>query len=202
MARIEAGMFDMGGVVTSGNWYRPTVREIAWNRDLSIEQVQKAWKEITPALATGKISEEEHWKRYPKGPNAKPLPKESLFLREFRRRFKPYAGTMDLLRRIKENGLSLAVISNTLEVHVRFLDEKGILDPFDVKVLSNEVGVEKPDPRVWEIALERLGVEPKQAFYVDDREDLLHTPAKMGIEIVWYRKQTQLRRDLKSLGVL
>jgi len=77
-------------------------------------------------------------------------------------------GTHDALERLKSAGYKLAIVSNAdgrVEADCRRF---GIADFFDVIVDSQVVGVEKPDPRIFHIALERLGVAPETALYAGD----------------------------------
>lgn len=71
-------------------------------------------------------------------------------------------------------GLRLAVVSNWDERLPPLLDDLGLGRRFDAVVYSAAVGVEKPDPRIFLHALERLGVAPEDAVHVGDsaREDV------------------------------
>jgi HAD superfamily hydrolase (TIGR01509 family) len=51
-----------------------------------------------------------------------------------------------------------------------------------VVVISYEVGCAKPEPRIFEIALDRLGVAPSHALFVDDREENIEGARRLGIE--------------------
>jgi len=64
---------------------------------------------------------------------------------------------------------TVGVISNTNEAHVQWLDDAvPELKAFDLVMMSNEVGLLKPDPAIFTLALELLGVEAAQAIFVDD----------------------------------
>ena len=79
----------------------------------------------------------------------------------------------DVLCDIKQAGLRLAVISDWPRGLEQFCDELGILGFFDAVVVSSEAGYQKPDPRLFEIARERLQVSPNQIIHVgDQREDI------------------------------
>lgn len=84
-------------------------------------------------------------------------------------------------------GVRFGVITNgELDRQLRKLDAIGLLDRFDVVVASGDVGVTKPDARIFEIACERLGVEPAHAAYVGDRwgTDAVGA-ARAGLTGVW-----------------
>jgi putative hydrolase of the HAD superfamily len=65
-------------------------------------------------------------------------------------------------------GLAAAVISNSNGTIAAILDTVGLGHHLDFVIDSSRVGVEKPDPRIFRMALERAGLEPEQAAYIGD----------------------------------
>jgi HAD superfamily hydrolase (TIGR01509 family) len=81
----------------------------------------------------------------------------------------PYPDTVDVLRSLKTHGLSTAVVSNiAFDIRPAFRIAGAEADEF---VLSFEVGSVKPDPRIFQIALQRLGVAAGEAVMVGDSEE-------------------------------
>lgn len=72
------------------------------------------------------------------------------------------------LRLVRQAGLGAAVISNSNGSVRSILDALGLEAHLDFVLDSAEVGVEKPDARIFRLALERAGLEPGQAVYVGD----------------------------------
>lgn len=78
------------------------------------------------------------------------------------------ASVRPALAALRRHGLTLVVVSNangTLRAH---LERIGLLDAFDVVIDSCDEGVEKPDPRLFQIALARAGAEPASTIHVGD----------------------------------
>ena len=75
------------------------------------------------------------------------------------------------LATLRERGFAIAVLSNWDERLRATLDGLGVLARIDALVVSAEVGVEKPDPRIFAIACERLGVAPHELVHVGDDDD-------------------------------
>ena len=99
------------------------------------------------------------------------------------------AGT---IRRLKDAGLRLGIVCDvgmSPSVVLRgFLEHHGILDAFDHWSFSDEVGVYKPDRRIFEHALDGLGVEPARAAHVGDlRRTDVAGAQDMGMTAIRYR---------------
>ncbi len=75
------------------------------------------------------------------------------------------AQTLDELRR---RGYRLGVISNADGRVEQALDAVGLRPHFELVIDSGVVGIDKPDPRIFQLAAERMGVRPEQAVYVGD----------------------------------
>jgi putative hydrolase of the HAD superfamily len=74
----------------------------------------------------------------------------------------------EALTRLRSAGFRLGVVSNSDGRAAAALAACGLLDHFEVVVDSGEVGVEKPDPRIFAIALDRMGLPPGDVVYVGD----------------------------------
>jgi HAD superfamily hydrolase (TIGR01509 family) len=77
-------------------------------------------------------------------------------------------GVPEALDRLKRLGLTLAVISNSDGTCAKSLEEAGLLRYLNFVIDSEVVGVEKPDPRIFEIARARAGANPRRTLYVGD----------------------------------
>ena len=78
--------------------------------------------------------------------------------------FEPLPGAVETISRLRAHGLALAVVSNWDET----LPERLTAFEVDAIVSSSEAGMPKPDPAIFRLALERLGVRPDRALHVGD----------------------------------
>ncbi|NIT36121.1 MAG: HAD-IA family hydrolase [candidate division Zixibacteria bacterium] len=100
----------------------------------------------------------------------------------------PRADAVETLTRLKAAGHKIGVISDCSEEVVRAWPDTPLAPLVDEAVLSAAVGMRKPDPRVYYLACERLGVAPAKCLYVGDggsRE--LSGAAAVGMEAVLIR---------------
>jgi putative hydrolase of the HAD superfamily len=94
----------------------------------------------------------------------------------FKRGYNPPAGLFDradpgaraALREVKAAGLAAGVISNSNGSAHALLDGAGLASELDFVIDSGLVGVEKPDPRIFRLGLERAGVAAHEAVYIGD----------------------------------
>ncbi len=70
---------------------------------------------------------------------------------------------------------------------------------FDDMVFSYQVGVTKPDPRIFEIARERLDVEPNEVIFVDDIETYVSAAKELGMQGVVYQDFPQAKQAIKAI---
>lgn len=94
--------------------------------------------------------------------------------------------------------VTVAVISNTNAVHVVWLDEHiPELREFDLVMMSNEVGLLKPDPAIFETALELLSVLPYQAIFVDDIAENVEAARALGMAGIVHTDWAETRLQLE-----
>jgi putative hydrolase of the HAD superfamily len=84
--------------------------------------------------------------------------------------FEPVAGAVKAVSELERLGLRLAVVSNWDIALREHLEQLGLAGRFETVVTSAEAGAPKPDPRIFRLALERLGVAPARALHIGDSE--------------------------------
>lgn len=105
---------------------------------------------------------------------------------------------IDTLQACRNMGLRLGVITNGhSHLQHRKIDLLGLREYFDTIVISGEVGLSKPDPQIYRLALERLGVGPDQCVLVGDhpRNDIWGA-AQVGLQGIWLRRKHEWNEEL------
>ena len=105
---------------------------------------------------------------------------------------------VDFIRSLKAR-FKIGIISNAWSQIEEALVEWGISDAFEVVVGSGDVGIMKPDPRIFQIALERLDVEPSEAVFVDDFIQNVSGAKALGIAAIHFQSREQVIRELEQL---
>jgi putative hydrolase of the HAD superfamily len=83
-------------------------------------------------------------------------------------RWRAYDDVEPAIRRLRERGLKVGIISNWDRRLGSLLDGLGLGELLDTVVVSADVGLRKPDPRIFELACARLEIEPAEAAHVGD----------------------------------
>jgi HAD superfamily hydrolase (TIGR01509 family) len=97
----------------------------------------------------------------------------------------------------------LAVLSNNARRNFRaYLSERRGLDQFDYVVSSAEAGIAKPDPAIYRLALDGLGITPGEALFVDDLPRNTRAAEAVGIPSIVFTGADALRAELEARGVL
>lgn len=94
----------------------------------------------------------------------------------------------------------MGVISNAWpEIRHWLENEWQIADAFDHIVLSAEVGMAKPDPRIFHLALDGLEVSPIESVFIDDFEENIKAAKEIGMRAVLFRDPEQIITELRQL---
>jgi putative hydrolase of the HAD superfamily len=107
-------------------------------------------------------------------------------------RWRAYDDVVPALMRLKQRGRRLGIISNWDRRLAGLLDGLGIAGLLDTIVSSAEVGLHKPDPRIFQLACDRVGVQPGDAVHVGDHHyaDILGASAVGMIPVLIDRQET------------
>lgn len=115
----------------------------------------------------------------------------------------PIHDTVAVLAELRDAGVPLYVLSNwSAETFPIALSRYDFLHWFDGRVISGEVGLIKPDPRIYRHLMERFDLRPGDLFYTDDHEPNVLAARDLGIHASLFRGAEGLRAELVDLGFL
>lgn len=196
---IESVIFDWGGVLIEDP--RPALLRYCANAfDVPLEHYAPVHDSFLDEFQKGRINEVEFWRRISQklGRPAPPVP--SLWPGAFRWAYVPRREVFRLVSALHASGYKTALLSNTELPAAQLFRALGY-DMFDALVFSCEQGVAKPEPRIYEITLEKLGSTAPRSVFVDDKPDYIEGAKAVGINTILFTDIEQLKRDLIALGV-
>ena len=98
----------------------------------------------------------------------------------------PDAAMIDGVRALRRPGLRVGLLSNSIGDAATY-DRELLEELFDAWVISSEVGLRKPEPAIYELAAERLGLPPEACVYVDDLPGNLKPARALGMATLLHR---------------
>ncbi|MEU1120320.1 MULTISPECIES: HAD-IA family hydrolase [unclassified Streptomyces] len=107
-----------------------------------------------------------------------------------------------LLRQVRAAGLPVLLVTNATPWLADDLALLGLTGPeglLDDVISSADLGVAKPDRRMYETAAERAGVEARRCLFVDDRQENVDAAVELGMTGLLYREAADLREALAPL---
>ena len=123
------------------------------------------------------------------------VPAEGLLTRMFQR-FDHVPDMAGLVLRARRAGLRTGLVSNSWGDH--YLRD-GWDDMFDVVVISGEVGMRKPEPQMFQHALDLIGLPPGECVFVDDHPANVRAAAQLGLVAVRHTGYQTTRQELEAL---
>ena len=113
------------------------------------------------------------------------------------------AGTVELLAELRDTGVPLYALTNwSAETFGIARERYQFLEWFDGVLVSGEERMIKPEPAIFRLLLDRFGLDPGAAFYVDDSPANVAAASELGFDAVRFTGPEQLRRDLADRGLL
>ena len=197
---IRAALFDFGGVILRTE--DPTPRlQLAASLGLTVEEIYHLVFNSPSArlAATGKVTAAEHMEsvRNALGISPDEFP---VVIASF---WKGDRVDQDLVEYIRELRASkkAALLSNAWDDLRSVLENHwGIINIFDELIISAEIGIAKPDPRIYQIAVGRLGVLPGEAVFVDDFIENVQAARACGLQAIQFKSYLQMRSDLAMVS--
>ena len=195
---IKAVFFDLGGVIVRTEFQAPR-EHLAERLGMEYEDLVKLVFDSPSSIRAshGEISDKEHWaevtKRLRRPASETETIREDFFAGDIADR-----EILDFLQTLRPHYF-VGLISNAWPDLRDYIARQKFDDAFDHMVISGEVGVLKPEPRIYQIALEQAGVSPDEAVFVDDFYENIEGCEKVGMKGIHFKDPESALKQLKSL---
>jgi epoxide hydrolase-like predicted phosphatase len=202
IAAPQAIVFDFGGVLTGEPNRAAVVDFIKESFHMSEEEFEKVNQEKRLAVKQGS-TDEEFWLAYAK---TKGIILPSNWPVSFKSAMKEAIGVnsqmYQLVEELRERGILIALLSNIDERLSKLVREFGFYKPFAPCLLSCEIGIEKPDPKIYEFLLQELNLPAEEVVFIDDLPENIEAAKKIGLDAILFESEYQLRGELSKRGAL
>jgi putative hydrolase of the HAD superfamily len=197
---IEAIISDFGGVLTSA--LVDSFVGVLDSSGVSLEELGKAMAALAERegsnplfeLETGRLSEARFMSALSDELSARRGSRVELdgFGERYFRHLEPNQRLIDYMRGLGERGYRLAICTNNVrEWEARWRAMLPVDEIFDVVVDSAFVGSRKPERRIYEITLERLGTPPEATLFIDDIDINCQAARELGMQAIHFRSTDQ-----------
>jgi len=200
---IKAIIFDLGNVLVDFD-HRAAAKKISGFTDKTAEEIFELFfdSEITGLFEKGKISAQEFFLKVKEALNLRmgfedflPVWNQIFFLSEKNR------AVYDLAVKLRSRYRTV-VLTNINTLHYEYIKKNfPIFGPFHEVFASCELGFVKPDHEIYKKTLAFLGIPAGDAFYTDDRKELIDSARMLGIRGFVFSGVKQLKSDLLRAGV-
>jgi HAD superfamily hydrolase (TIGR01509 family) len=114
----------------------------------------------------------------------------------------PIQPTVDLLYRLKSQGYTLHGLSNWSQEKFELMCEKyAFFELFETIVISGNLRLVKPDPRIYQELLVRIKRRPQECLFIDDAPKNIQAAQSLGFNAIQYQSPDQLITDLAKFGI-
>ncbi len=200
---LRAVIFDYGRVLT-GPPDPAAYAELLRITGLSADRLDQFYWKDRNAYDEGKLTGIGFWRQIVRdeGLRLSEPAIEELNLWDARMWTRGDPAMLDWQLAIKQRGLLTAIVSNMGDfVHEHMVRELGWLSRFDVLVWSYQLGIAKPDAAIYRYALERLGTQPAETLFIDDKEENVDAAIALGMKGIIFSDVEMLRTDLVKSGL-
>ncbi|MBU0497927.1 MAG: HAD family phosphatase [Candidatus Thermoplasmatota archaeon] len=193
---IKAIVFDWGGVLIDS----PTpymLRFLSEQLNIPVEQLRKTLIKYKDSFQKGLVTETEFWHKIKNDLPITIEKKFSLWKKGFITSYHEKTEMFHLAQKLKDQGFIIGFLSNTEEPATQYFLERHYT-VFDEILFSCKEGCIKPQKEIYTILINRLGLQPHQILFIDDKKDNIVGAQKEGIQGILFVTYEQLKSSLEK----
>ncbi len=204
MTGDRAVLFDFGGVLLRQDWDQ--YDEFCERNGLPTRALRRAlygtdeWR----ALQTGRISDRSIWRAAAIASLAEHCGDraEGLFEEWYARPIRLHDSNIALANTLRAAGIRIGLLSNAApDLETRIADDFGVDIDWHDRVISGLVGLAKPDPAIYHLAAERIGLPEPACFFIDDLAENVEAARSVGMQAHHFQGDyAGLHADLRAAG--
>jgi epoxide hydrolase-like predicted phosphatase len=197
---VKGLLVDFGGVLTTNVF--DSFREFCGAEGLDADTIKQLFREDPSALESvrglelGVLTEDDFAERFGDLLGLEPARRAGLVERMFGH-IEPDEEMVEALRRARAGGIRTGLISNSMGAG-RY-DRSTFPELFDGVVISGDEGLHKPQPEIYELGCERVGLAPAECVFVDDLRENCEGAEAVGMTAVLHRGADRTLPRLEEL---
>ena len=202
---IRGIFFDLGGVLVEKSKHNKVFKDNIARLHIPAQAFGRIARDEIAALEKGKESSAKFWRHLARRLHVAPLPARaasSLFRESYKKHARINRRVLAVAQQLRAHGYPVGIISNTIDDHTVVMKKWKLFQYFDPVLLSNEIGLRKPERKIFRLASRKIGIPPENLLFIDDTPYCIAGARKCGFKTILFKSSVQLRKRLKALGVL
>jgi len=207
--KIKAIVFDIGGVLVKENYSKKSLdghylisvhKYMAKKLKIDLDSWFDSIDSLYAKAIEGLISRDKTIERMA---NNLKINKNFLikyFKKAYRRSLKNNKSLYKIAFKLKKN-YKIAILSDQWYLSKDVYVNKRNMSKFDQVIISCDVGMRKPDLKIYQLLIKKLKLKPSEIIFIDNREFNLKPAEKLGIKTILFKNNKELLKEFKKLNV-
>ena len=203
MAEISTILWDVGGVLLTNGWDQIERAAVLEHFGLDFDLIEPRHQFANDSWEKGLMTGEQYL-QHTIFFEARPFTPADFLQQMKQRSVLLPQGAMRILQELAASEeLELGMLNNEArELSDYRIDRFELGRYFDVFLSSCYLGLRKPDPKIFTLALDVLQRDPEEVAFIDDRQHNCDAAAALGIHAIRYQDEAQCVRALEQLGLM
>jgi putative hydrolase of the HAD superfamily len=198
--KIKAIIFDIGGVLQLGGKRTSGVHEeMAERLKVSIDQYFDAIDTIYAKSIEGKLSEERTLKEMAKNLKTTTKKLKAFYKTAYKKHFTLNKELLAYSLKKKKQGYKIAILSDQWWLSKEALITKIFYKNFNSVVVSTDVKLRKPNPKIYFLTLARLKVKARESVFIDNQKWNIKPAKKLGMKTVLFKNNKQAIKEIERI---
>lgn len=208
--KIKAIIFDVGGVLVGAGSdfmnkrghgvHEYMVKKLGVDLDSWFDSIDTAYAKSIE----GKIDGEKAVKVIASNLKVSSSKLTKLWMNAYKKIMKKNRELYKIAFLLKKSGYRIGILSDQWYLSQKALMPKNDKDnkKFELIIVSCEVGLRKPNPKIYRLLIKKLNLKPKEILFVDNREWNLKPARKLGIKTILFKNNKQTLKDMREMSLL
>lgn len=199
--KIKAIIFDVGGVLRQADpsFKHPNVhafvaKALKTNLDQYFDSIDTAYAKSIE----GKVSEKQALRIMAKNLKTTPEKLKRLYLKTYKKYYILNKKLLEYAYQKKKQRYKIAILSDQWWLSKTALFPKEFYTKFDVTVVSCDVGVRKPNPKIYKLTLKKLRLKPGETLFLDNQRWNIKPAKKLGMKTVLFKNNGSAIREIEK----
>ncbi len=199
--KYKAIIFDVGGVLQLGKYSKHQIdnhktlgvhQYISKKLNVTLDQYFDSIDKSYTLSIEGKISEKKAIQTIAKNLKTTPSKIRKLYIKDYKKNFKKNKQLFKQAFKLKKLGYKIAILSDQWYLSKEALMPKKIFNKFDNVIVSCDVGIRKPNSKIYRLTLKKLKIKPSESLFIDNQKWNTDAAKKLGINIILFKNNKQL----------